>query len=145
MELPPEILIDRIDSPCICHFKESDHHENTPPHFYVIIPVNDVTDLIFSIITSKVEKREKYYSIKNPKAVNSLVKIDPAIFSFLSKDSVIDCNQTQIFSKNEFKNKINRKHNFIIKSANITFSLLSEIKVAIKNSPLVKGSIKKLI
>lgn len=145
IRIPPEITINVIKSPCICHFKDVDFPENAPPHFYVVIPVNDAFDLILCIITSKVEKRERYYCTRNPKAASSLVKIGPTIFSFLSKDSVIDCNQTQLLSKNDLKKKVHHKYDFNIKSSDITSSLLSEIKNAIKNSPLVRDSIKKLL
>lgn len=145
IHIPSNIKIDVIKFPCICHFKDVDFPENAPPHFYVVIPANDAVDLILCIITSKVEKREKYYWTRNPRAASSLVKIDSTIFPFLSKDSVIDCNQTQLLSKNDLKKKVHHKYDFNVKASDIPHSLLLEIKSAIKNSPLVRDSIKKLL
>lgn len=145
IHIPSDIAINVIKSPCICHFKDVDFPENATPHFYVVIPVNDAVDLILCIITSKVEKRERYYRTINSTAANSLVKINPAIFPFLHTNSIIDCNQTQLLSKNDLKKKVHRKHDFNIKSSDIPSSLLSEIKSAIRNSPLVRNSIKKLL
>jgi len=118
IHIPSNIKIDVIKFPCICHFKDVDFPENAPPHFY---------------------------RTRNPRAASSLVKIDPTIFPFLSKDSVIDCNQTQLLSKNDLKKKVHRKYDFNIKSSDIPSALLSEIKNAIRNSPLVRDSIKKLL
>lgn len=100
MKVPPEVAINTISSPCVCHFKDTRHPDDSPPHFYIIIPVNSATDLVVCIITSKRKKRIDYYErIKKQKAVNSLVKINRGTFSFLSEECVVECNRAELVPK----------------------------------------------
>ncbi len=146
IEMPPEVVIDVITSPCICFFKDTKFKDDAPPHFYIIIPVNEASDLILSMITSKISSRVKYYSNTNkPEAVNSLVKINKETFSFLTRESVVECNQAEVIPKGQMKNKIDKEHGFSFKAPEIPILLLEEIKEAIRSSPLVSNYIKKLL
>lgn len=145
IHLPIEAIIKSIESPCICHFKDINHPKDSPCHFYVVIPVNNTSDLILCIITSKKEKRKAYYNRIKPKASESLVKINRQDFPFLNRDSIVDCNRAELISKNIFKKRIDSNHNLKIKVRNIEPSVLKKIKTAIKNSPLVASYIKELI
>lgn len=145
MELPVNLQIDSIDSFCVCHFKHKKHSPSSPSHFYIIIPIKPSSDFIICIITSQIVKKKDFYDRPNQKALKSLVSINKNIFDFLSKESIIDCNQTELIPKSKFSRIIDDKYGFTIKERNIPEALRLEIVEAIKNSPLVTPNIKKLI
>lgn len=145
MELPINLQIDNIDSFCVCHFKHKRHSLSSPPHFYIIIPVNPTSDFIACIITSQIEKKKNFYNRANQKATKSLVSINKNTFSFLSKECLIDCNQAELIPKSNFLKIVDDKYGFTIKERNLSENLKLEIVEAIKNSPIVTPHIKKLI
>ncbi|KJU87687.1 hypothetical protein MBAV_000119, partial [Candidatus Magnetobacterium bavaricum] len=101
--------------------------------------------LLLCIITSKVERRTKYYEFRHKTAVDCLVKVDNNILSFLKVESVIDCNSIELIPKKELLDRIDPTHSIVVKQRNISNELKEEIGRAIKKSPLVKPYIKKLL
>ncbi|KJU84400.1 hypothetical protein MBAV_003405 [Candidatus Magnetobacterium bavaricum] len=51
MNLPPSIILDYLSDFCICYFKDTKNSPDSPPHYYVNIPVNDisVSSLYFTV------------------------------------------------------------------------------------------------
>ncbi|MDQ7032880.1 MAG: hypothetical protein Q9M37_09245 [Desulfonauticus sp.] len=143
MELPSGLVLKVLESWCICHFKDERHAPDAPPHFYIVIPLQD-SNLIISIITSQVEKKKSYYSQVNIKALNGLVFFNKGEFSFLTRDvSVIDCNQAELLSKAELADRI--KSEFKIIESQIPEKLKEKIQKAILESPLVRSHIKRAL
>jgi hypothetical protein len=94
-------------------------------------------------MTSQVEKRAYYYQKINPKAAQSLVRLEARRFPFLPKESLIDCNATELLSIEELKKRINQERGLNIESQQIPSDLKKRINAAIINSPLVSPAIKK--
>jgi hypothetical protein len=102
---------------------------------------------LLCIITSQVESRKDYYSLKQKDAVESLIDVDKNILPILKKpESVIDCNNPHFFlTQSELLNRIDSKHGIELITRDIPDSLKIQIISAIKESPLVKPYIKNLL
>jgi hypothetical protein len=145
VDFPPALLIKSIKDWCICHFKDLTHKPQAPPHYYVIIPIFNSDELIICIITSQIEHKKSYYQKKRPEALKSLVFIGKEEFSFLIKDSLIDCNQAEMILREHLIYEIHPNPGFKITERNIPDKIKHEIKEAIQESPLVRRYIKKLL
>lgn len=147
MDLPIDFIIKTFTDFCVCYFKDIRHDSSAPPHYYITVPVSDDSFILFCIITSQVENKLWYYKKKNEKALESLVRIDPNHLPFLTKISVIDCNMAELISRDEIVDIIDSKLDPPIKviTRNIPDELKDKIISAIKNSPIVKPIIKKMI
>jgi hypothetical protein len=147
MDLPSEDLLNSIRDFCVIYFKDSKHQKDAPPHFYVTFPVRDALSLIICIITSQVATQKEYYRRTNAKAEKCLIQVSNDVFSFLDrkKNSVIDCNQAELLSKEELRKRIDSQTPFEIKERKIPSFLKKEVGSAIIRSPLIPKSIKNLI
>lgn len=149
MEIPPRIQIyaslKDIQDFRILHFKDIKHAKEAPSHFYIAFPARDDVSLIICIITSQKESRESYYKRVNAKAIKSLVFVDKDTFSFLAKRSVIDCNQAELITKEELKNRIDIDFPYKKKNKIVPPNLKKDIKSAIIQSPLISPIIKNMI
>lgn len=157
MRLPPDFVIDTLcsDSPefKIIHFKDKNFKKTDPAHFYVVISLGDEKYMLVSIITSQMENLSRYYlKIDEEEALNSLVLISDEDFSALNKRCVINCNNTQLMSKNELLDIIDQDYEGIHNSNPIScvhwdYDFTTELKIkildAIENSPIVKESAKE--
>lgn len=145
MDLPPALILESIDNFCVLFFKDIKHDPQAGPHFWVVFPVSQVLQFSVIIITSQIDRREKYYQ-KNPKALRCLVKISNDIFPFLNKESVIDCNRMELLSKEELIRRLDPAGPCQIKTRERFPSFLKrEIFSAIDQSPLISPDIKKII
>jgi hypothetical protein len=99
----------------------------------------------FRIITSQIENKAWYYHKTKEAAESSLVLVSKGDLPFLKKVSVIDCNQPMLIYKNKFGKLIDHDHKFDIVSRSIPKEIKEKIVQAIKDSPIVKPFIKKLI
>lgn len=145
ISIPPSIQISSISAPCVCHFKDKQHHPDGPPHFYVIIPVNTATDLVLTMITSQIESRTAYYS-NRPDAFASLIAVEKCELPFLSVNpSLIDCNNVEVVPKADLSNKYDPVYGFEMKMSSVPEALQKKIVAAIQNSPIVKPVVKKLL
>ncbi len=145
MQIPPIVQINAIKDICVCHFKDKSHRPEGPPHFYIIIPVNSATDLILTMVTSQVQRKKDYYSKTNPRAVQSLVALDGNDFSFLNRQSLIDCNSVELLAKADLLKKCDPAHSFEMKVPTVPEHVKRQIVNAINSSPIVKPFIKKLL
>jgi hypothetical protein len=141
VELPQDLVLDSIQEPCICFFKEKAHAAEAPPHFYVAIPVNDKLDLVVCIITSKASKRLEYYGERG------IVLLPKKAFPFLTKDiiSVVDCNRAILIPKALLPQIIDKKVGFSIKTRDLSDDLLRDILLAIEDSRIVKRFVQVAI
>ncbi len=146
MQLPDELIIDFLTDFCICRFKDKRHFSEAPPHHYVSVPINDQSSLLLAIFTSQLEKKSKYYQQTNKAALSSLEPVDQTILAFLKKPTIIDCNQAELIRKEELiHRRIDPKNGIEVVMSDIPADLKNKIVIAIKNSPLIKPYIKKLI
>ncbi len=127
----------------VLHFKDVTHDRAAPPHWFLTIPLNPGALFLLCIITSQVEKRAYYYQKINPKAAQSLVRLEALRFPFLLKESLIDCNATELLSIEELEKRVNHEKGLNIETQQIPSELKQRIKSAIINSPLVSPATKK--
>jgi hypothetical protein len=145
VDLPLNLIIECLTGFCVCYFKDKRHSPESPPHYYVTVPITNDTSLLLCIITSQVENQMWYYRNVNVSAISSLVRVDQSSLPFLTKESFIDCNRAELIRKNEFIKIVDSKPCLEIKTRDVPDELKREIISAINKSPLVKSFIKRLI
>lgn len=115
------------------------------PHWYILIRITGTDNFIIVIITSRRKKRIAYYkSTPKPKAAQCLVKISNDDFSFLSKDSAVNCNEAEYLSIKEIVHRIDESEGFKVEKEKVEAYLRKDIVSAIDKSPLVPPFIKNL-
>lgn len=145
MKLPPKLILEGIKDFAVLLYKDTQHDIAAPPHFFLIFPITDDPFFAVAIITSQIERKESYYGQANPKALASLVRIGSGTFPFLSRESVIECNQTEMLSVEELTRRIDPKYSLEVKAREIPLSLKKQVLQAITLSPLVPPYIKHLL
>ena len=142
INLPETAIIDIYNNTewQIWYFKDIQHSNQIKNHYYIMIPLTDKSFILACLITSQIEKREKFYTNKVFK--DCLVKLGTGQLSCLKLKSLIDCNQPLFISKEDFKQRA--KDIRIIHSL-IPKTLKSEIISKLKKSPIVKKIIKEAI
>ncbi len=144
MDLPPALILDSLSEFSIIFFKDTEHEKDAPPHFYVAFQINQVLRFSIIIITSQIERRRKYYRT-NAKALSALVPIHKGTVSFLPKESILDCNRMEIFSKGEFLKRIHPDVPLQLKAREIPADLVKEILSGIDRSPMISPAIKQKV
>ncbi len=126
----------------VYYFENSEHGEKRTPHYHIAIPTVDGGYVLLVMFTSQVEKKREYYAVTNQKAFNSLVFANETDFCFLTKESVIDCNNPMYKTSEELGAII---HNLEFKNADLTQDFIDEIVKAIKESPIARPHIKRAL
>ncbi len=126
----------------VYYFKNSEHGGNSNPHYHVAIPTIDGGYVLLVMFTSQVEKKKEYYTRTNQKAFDSLVFVNATDFCFLTKESVIDCNNPIYKTSEELGAII---HNLEFKDADLTQEFIDDIVKAIKTSPIARPQIKRAL
>lgn len=135
----------------VYYYKDSTHSAGSPPHYNILIPIQDDSSLLICLITSQLNKKIDYYrnmhntSQTRQRLLKSLVFVGKKELPFLDKDSIIDCNQAVYLTRDEFKKRILYKEEFKIIDKLIPTEIKKNIIAATKNSPLIPSSIIKLI
>ncbi|KAF0144834.1 MAG: hypothetical protein FD156_1405 [Nitrospirae bacterium] len=146
IDIHPNYVAKTLTGFCVVYFKNRRHAPDVPPHYHITIPVNDDSSLLLGYITDEIENRLWYYRKANKEdAITSLVRVDKNILPFLKHESIIECNQALLVSKQEFDKIVDPKVKLDIKMRDIPKELKEKIIEAIKKSPVVKPFIKKLI
>ena len=144
MDIPLRIEVNCLEGFSVCFFKDKNHSEESPSHYYITTPTNQNFYLVICLISSQWKKRQEYYNKSNKKCLNSLILIDNTELNFLKTKSVIDCNNAEYIHKNELNNRISPgTYKFILE--NIPDDLKTKIINAIKISPKIKPYIKKAL
>ena len=143
MQLPPRAILRSIDDWAVIFFKDALFSKDAPPHFYVIIPIDQDVSYVVCIITSQIRKKKAYYQRANPKALRSLVHVDQDMLPFLSGPSLVECNKAELLSVEELTKRVHANEGLEIKDRNIPTPLKRDIASAILQSPLVVPKLKK--
>jgi len=107
-------------------------------HWYVLIRVPQEAHFLVIIITSEINKRISFYrNTRKPRATECLVKIDNDVFSFLTKPSIIECNQTKYLNIEEIVHRVDEAKGFTIRKEQVPDYLRKVIVSAILRSPLM--------
>ena len=142
MYIDEEILGVYPSQQSVFYFENIEHNEyNRKPHYHIAIKTNNNRYILVVMFTSQIEKREAHRST-NQDAYNSLVYADNKDFDFLSKKSVIDCNDPLYKTKEELNSII---QNLQTKPTIISDEFQNKIIKAIKTSPLVRPYIKRAL
>lgn len=145
MDFPPNYIADTLSGFSVCYFKNTAHDPEAPLHYHITIPISDESSLLLCLVTSQIENKAWYYHKTNEEAEACLVLVNKNDFAFLKKDSVIDCNQPIFEHKNKFDRLVDPDHKFKVITRDIPDDVKEKIIKAIKDSPIVKGFIKKMI
>jgi len=144
LKLPKLLVLSTIKDVSVLYFKSLDHSSEAPPHFFILIPLNQVTCFVVSVITSNIDGRWAFYRY-NEKAKKSLVAVDNNVFAFLKSQSLIDCNQSKLLTVEELVAVIDPDGPFDIKTRELPSYLKEEIIAAVLRSPLIERYIKDLV
>lgn len=159
MKVPPNVVINTLcgNTPRfnLIHFKDKTFKKTDPAHFYVTISLGDEKYLLITIITSQMENLYRYY-IKNDDedALNCLLPVSNIDFSVLTKKCVINCNNTQLLSKSELLNIIDKEYEGVCNKECIScfhfdydFPIDLKVKIldGIEASPIVKDNTKEYV
>lgn len=112
------------------------------PHYFILIALKSEEIFIFSVCTTQFDKRIEFIEKRNiPKS--TLVYIKSNDENGLNKESLVDCNNCHLISKDEIKEKYeNGKIKF---KGNISEGKLLEIYTGLLDSPLIEEEIKGII
>lgn len=145
MDFPPNYIANTLSGFSVCYFKNTTHEPEAPPHYHITVPITDESYLLLCVMTSQVENIAWYYHKTNEEAESCLVLVNKHDFHFLKKDSIIDCNQPVLEYKNKFEKLVDPDHKLEVITRDIPDDVKERIVKAIKDSPIVKPFIKKLI
>jgi len=145
MDLPARALLSNINNFCTFFFKDLKHAPEAPPHHYIIFPAGDGLSLTICIITSQIDSKIAYYKKTRPKAIESLVPVNENMLSFLKEESIIECNQAELITKEELMKRIDPDVPCELNAQPIPAELQKKINTAIIQSPLISPAIKQLI
>ncbi len=145
MDFPPDFIAKTLSGFCVCYFKNITHDLEAPPHYHITVPISDDSSLLLCIITSQIENKAWYYHKTNEEAVSCLVRVDKHDLPFLKKESIIECNHPILIHKNKFNKIVDPDHKFKVVKRDLPANIKKKIVKAIKDSPIVKPFIKKLI
>jgi len=141
LELPARVIVESITEPSVLKYTNT-YHQNAVPHWHIVIPVGEGY-FVVTFITKQKDKRISYYSRgHHAEAIGSLVDVGPKDFDFLITDSIIECNQTNLYDKDEFVASINSSHPVRIEEGEIPDRIIKDVYRAIKDSPVVDDDIK---
>ncbi len=135
---------DSFDTNLLYLFKNVTHGEDAKEHFHVALKVSDDQYIVLLMITSQVEKRLNYYErISNQSAKESLIIVNDELVTCLDRQSCIDCNRPDLYTREELSAKIDGELKFV--ATDIESSLRTTLVDAIQRSPLVRPNIKKML
>ena len=137
-----EAFITALNSCSIIRFKDKRLHNSVSRHYYVAIPVDKDTSLLLCIITSKVENRMDY--AKRMKSIDGLVKVSKKDIPCLDMESVIDCNQTTLVSKDSGKLFWLEISTFESKGL-LSPEVKNKVFTAIRKSTVIPEAIKQML
>jgi len=140
-----QVILQSLQAWSVIRFKDIAHDRKAPPHFYFAISIKPGTLFLLCIITSRVEKRLFYYQGINPKAAQSLVRLETGSLPFLTKESLADCNSAELLSSEEILSRVSPEKGLAVECREIPSGLKQRVTAAILNSPLVTPAIKKLL
>ena len=145
MKLPNEIVVNSIldsyEKKRAYLFKSNGIEKE---HFHLCLKVNNDSYVLLFLVTSQVDKRLRYYKIRNDERFSDTVVVfDNTLMTCLSKQSCVDCNQPKYLTRDELFAEISGEVKFI--DTEIDFSLIKRIKAGIAKSPEVSEYIKREI
>lgn len=97
------------------------------------------------MITSKIKERIDYYkNTKKQKARECLVKINNDEFTFLNRNSAINCNEPEYLTTDEIVHRVDGKEGFKIEKEKVPPYLKKDIVSAILRSPIAPRFMGKI-
>ncbi len=145
MDLPLELVIENIEDSFVGGklylFKNKNYDKNASAHYHIALRAKDSQYLILNMITSKVEKKIRYYTLTNKNLIDSVIQISSDDIALLSKDSCIDCNQPMYVTKEELNALVADGIKYI--KTTINKNLKQTIIEAVLSSSMVRDEIKE--
>jgi hypothetical protein len=143
VQLPLRVQLQTISDFTAVRFKDVKHQEPRKIHPYILIPCAE--GFLVVMITSKSRNQREYYRrIHNVRAAGCLVAVSDRDFPFLSRDSAINCNATELITGKELEERIEKQTGLEISKEAVPDRLKAEIVSAIDRSPLTAPMLKDL-
>jgi hypothetical protein len=123
----------------VCFFECNTHGANSPPHFYICIPIEG--KVLLCMVTSQVEAREAFYEKNHTHA--GVVITNETELTFLSRASLIDCNQPLYGTPEELNSYVRRWRRIVVPGI-IPEDVKRSILLALSSSNMVSARIKRI-
>lgn len=144
IDIPADIAIRSVlKSGAVFYFAE-ETFSSDEPHFFIVLNKNPLGDSVIFMVstTSKVEERTNWAERAGVSA-ETLVKVDGSRCSFLTKSSVMNCNDIVRKPLQSLIDKFQNRELGL--KGEVSDEVLSEIISGVKKSPLVDEYTKELI
>ncbi len=142
MEIPPEIKINYTLEQGYTYYFMEESFSSDDPHYFVILNSNldEADDIYFVNATSQIVKVRDRQSILGRRP-DSYVEVKKEDCSFLTKDSIFDCNSVTKKSKQSLIDKVSNEELGLVGS--IDQNILDKIIAGVLLSPLVEERVKQ--
>lgn len=141
MKIPDVFFLQTIEEKQVFFFTEKSII-GIPNHRHICLTKIDGKCLIFACCTSQEQTLNKFLEFKKLPS-SSVVYIPESDYSFLTKDTFINCNDVQIIDEKDFINDYNNGN--IRRVGEIKFSHFAQIVKGVKESKLIPTETKKNI
>ena len=144
MQLPGRVLIGFIEGGNVYLFKNPNFNNVEHEHYHVVVnhdPQNEDTIILVNA-TSQIEKRKMWVS-KNKLPKETLIEVGHTECPFLSKDTVFDCNNKTLFTKDDLVDLTDSMALQYIEK--VPYDLLKKIRAGLIASPMIEGYIKEML
>ena len=141
MDLPKDVIFKATLKPGgVFLYKDEIFPEKA--HFFAVINPCIVygQPLLLVCASSQISKRKEYVK-RMGIDINTLVIVQPSECSFLTKETVFDCNRVLVRPIEVLKEKMDIDK--IIRYTEIKDDLLTKLREAVKRSPMISPKIKK--
>lgn len=141
--ISPAIQIKSAIKPGSVYYFPEASFSSPESHFFVVLNHNPLTDSILVLVcaSSQIEKVKRRRRHTCP--ANTLVELSPVEYATFTMPCIIDCNEVHEYTIDDL---VDRRGKFDLKiKAEMTAELVTTLRRAVCNSPLVTGKIKAML
>jgi len=149
VDIPAKIVVPVcIESGSVYHYDFSaDRKDGTTykgSRFFIVVNINPKTDevIVLVTVTTKIDKQMEYIKVIGADP-DTIVKITPKDFEFLSKESIVNCNNHHVMTMDQLVAKIDNGGKVFHEK--LPTDILNRIKAGILKSNQIPPDIKKLV
>ena len=144
MEIPPEVRIrGGIRAGTVYYFKEESHEQDAPPHHFVVINLDPVSDQILILVcaSSQVDKIKKN---RRNLPTATLVEVSHVEYSDFVLPTIFDCNTVYEKTISEIVKKL-EEGKLGAYNLDMSSEVVSRLRAGVLISPLVRRELKKIL
>lgn len=140
--IPPAIQIKSAIKPGSVYYFPEASFSSPEPHYFVVLNHNPLTDtfLVLVCASSQIEKVKRR---RRTCPANTLVELSPVEYAAFTMPCIIDCNDVHEYTIDDL---VNMRGKFDLKTKpEMTAELVTTLRRAVCDSPLVTGKIKAML